>query len=151
MNISPSGLAFIKAQEGLRLEPYQDQVGIWTIGYGHARWTGGPITLEQAEAMLLDDLRPCLACVASRVNVPITQPQIDALTSLVFNVGPGAIIGTELIEDLNAGTYAGAADHFLDFVHGMVGGQKVVLPVLVARREAERTMFLSELPPEPSA
>jgi lysozyme len=151
MNLSPAGLAFIKAQEGLRLDPYQDQVGIWTVGYGHARWTGGAITLEQAEALLMDDLRPCLACVAQRVNVPITQPQIDALTSLVFNCGPGALIGTQLVEDLNAGNYGEAADHFLDFVHGIVAGQKVVLPVLEARRTAERAMFLSELPQEPAA
>lgn len=151
MNISPAGLAFIKAQEVLRLTPYIDAVGIRTVGYGHSRWTGGDITSDQAEQLLQADLRPCLACVAARVNVPLSQPQIDALASLVFNVGPGCLLGTELAEDLNAGNYEEAGDHFLDFCHGIVAGQKVVLPVLEARRKAEREMFLSELPPEPAA
>jgi lysozyme len=151
MNLSPAGLEFIKEQEGLRLTPYFDQVGIATIGWGHARWTGGDITLEQAEALLADDLRPCLACVSQRVNVPITQPQIGALTSLVFNCGPGPLLSSQLITDLNAGNYQEAGDHFLDWVHGYVNGVKVVLPVLEQRRAAERAMFLSELPPEPDA
>lgn len=151
MNISIQGIEFIKQQEGLRLTPYLDQVGISTIGYGHARWTGGDITLAQAEAMLLDDLRPCVACVASRVNVPITQPQIDALTSLVFNCGPGVLIGSHLEQDLNSGNYQEAGDRFLEWVHGIVNGVKVVLPVLEARRKLERAMFLSELPPQANA
>jgi lysozyme len=150
-DISPAGLAFIRAQEGLRLSPYLDQVGIRSIGYGHARWTGGDITLEQAEALLLDDLRPCLACIGQRVNVPITQPQVDALCSLLFNCGVGALIGTQIEEDLNAGNYGEAADGFLAWCHGMVNGEKVVLPSLLARRQSERAMFLSELPPEPAA
>ena len=148
---SPDGLARLRAFEGLRLIPYIDAVGIRSVGYGHSRWTGGTITDDQAEALLVADLRPCEASVNQRVNVPITQPQFDALVSLVFNVGPGAIIGTELIEDLNAGNYGEAADHILDFCHGIVNGVKVVLPVLEARRTAERAMFLSQLPDEPDA
>ncbi len=151
MNISDKGLAFIRAQEGLRLVPYQDQVGIWTVGYGHARWTGGPITQEQAESMLQDDLRPCLACIAQRVTVPITQPMVDALCSLIFNCGPGALVNSDLGRNLNAGNYQEAGDGFLDWCHGIVNGVKVVLPVLEARRAAERTMFLSQLPDEPDA
>jgi lysozyme len=150
-SISDKGLAFIRAQEGLRLSPYLDQVGIRTIGYGHARWTGGDITEAQAEALLQDDLRPCLACIDQRVMVPITQPMVDALCSLIFNCGPGALVNSDLGRNLNAGNYQEAGDGFLDWCHGIVNGEKVVLPVLLARRQAERVMFLSELPPEPDA
>lgn len=36
MKISDDGMALIKRFEGLRLQAYQDSVGVWTIGYG---WT----------------------------------------------------------------------------------------------------------------
>ena len=33
--INEAGLNLIKYFEGLRLTSYQDEAGIWTIGYGH--------------------------------------------------------------------------------------------------------------------
>ena len=107
--ISEKGLQFIRAQEGLRLTPYIDQVGVRTVGFGHARWTGGPITLEQADALLMADLRPCLACINSRVTVPLTQGQVDAPCSLLFNCGLGALAGSTLGVVLNTGAYEEAA------------------------------------------
>lgn len=145
VNVSPDGVAFIKAQEGLRLEPYTDAVGILTIGYGHARWTGGSITQEQADSLLATDLRPCEACVNARVLVPLTQGQFDALVSMVFNCGPGCLIGTHLADALNAGQYDLAATLMLEWCHGIVNGQKVVLPGLLARRQRERAMFLRDV------
>lgn len=142
MNISPVGVAFIKGEEGLRLEPYADAVGVRTVGYGHARWSGGAITEDQADALLQADLRPCEACVNSRITVPLSQGQFDALVSLVFNCGPGALIGTRLATELNRQNYGAAADELLNWCHGMVGGQRVVLPGLLARRQRERAMFL---------
>ena len=35
MVTSANGRTMIETFEGLRLEAYQDQRGIWTIGYGH--------------------------------------------------------------------------------------------------------------------
>ena len=34
MKISEKGLALIKEFEGCQLTAYQDEVGVWTIGYG---------------------------------------------------------------------------------------------------------------------
>ncbi len=34
MRTSQRGLNLIKSFEGLRLQAYQDSVGVWTIGYG---------------------------------------------------------------------------------------------------------------------
>jgi lysozyme len=150
-DISPAGLAFIRAQEGLRLTPYLDQVGIRTVGYGHARWTGGDITLEQAEALLLEDLRPCEACINSWVDVELTQGAFDALCSFSFNVGTGALINSTLLKLLNGGDYQGAADQFLEWCHGTVNGVRTVLPALLARRTEERRMFLVAGPPTDTA
>lgn len=150
-DVSPAGLTAIKAREGLRLRPYIDAVGVRTVGYGHARWTGGDITEAQAEQLLRDDLHPCLGCIAARIHAPLTQPQIDALASFLFNVGVGGLIGTRVEAELNAGNYQMAGDAMLEWCHGVVDGVKVVLPVLLARRQAERAMFLSELPEQAPA
>ena len=53
--------ALIKKHEGLRLKPYKDSVGIWTVGYGHNLEAHGEqipenITLERAEEYLDADL-----------------------------------------------------------------------------------------------
>ena len=49
MKTSERGVALIKAHEGLRLQAYQDPVGVWTIGYGH--------TNTKALATVADDPR----------------------------------------------------------------------------------------------
>lgn len=57
--ISPEAIMALKREEGVDLHAYQDQGGVWTIGYGH---TGPEVhaglvwTLAQAEAALLLDL-----------------------------------------------------------------------------------------------
>ena len=44
----------IKRHERLRLEPYRDSLGNWTVGYGHRLLTS--ITGVRAELLLTDDL-----------------------------------------------------------------------------------------------
>lgn len=70
--------------------------------------------------------------------VSVTQCERDALTSFVFNLGAKRLYDSTLLRKLTKGDRAGAADQFLRWNRG--GGR--VLPGLVARREAERRMFL---------
>lgn len=159
----------IKSFEGLpdgdprtvNLDPYLDPVGIWTIGWGHAiadvmgRHLKGPagraeararyprgITRADAEALLRADLRPRAADVARLVKVQLTDAQFGALVSLVFNIGVGNLASSTLLKLLNAGDYAGAAEQFLVWNKGRVGGKLVALRGLTRRRKAERAMFL---------
>lgn len=87
------GLALIKESEGLRLSTYLDAVGKPTIGYGHLIRPGetfnGPISQQQAEALLRKDLADTEQGIAKAVRVSITQGQFDALASFVFNLGRG--------------------------------------------------------------
>jgi lysozyme len=141
MSISPAGIALIQAHEGLRLTAYRDAGGVWTIGYGS---TGGvrrgmTITRDQAVLRLYHDLDTAESAVNSRVTVPLSQPQFDALVSLVFNIGGGAFRKSTLLQKLNAGDYAGAANEF----NRWVKAKGRVLPGLVTRRAAERALFLS--------
>ena len=59
MQISNKGLNLIKTFEGLRLESYQCQAGVWTIGYGHTHKVtkGMKITEEQADYYLKQDVK----------------------------------------------------------------------------------------------
>lgn len=53
--INDAGRKLIIEFEGLRLEPYRDSAGYWTIGIGHLVRPGEhftKITAEQAEARL---------------------------------------------------------------------------------------------------
>ncbi len=141
MSISPVGIALIQAHEGLRLMAYRDAVGVWTIGYGSTTGVrrGMRLTRDQAVLRLYHDLDDAEATINGRVMVPLTQPQFDALTSLVFNIGGGAFRKSTLLQKLNAGDYAGAAAEFPRWVKA----KSRILPGLVTRRAAERALFLS--------
>ena len=156
MKTSDRGIALIKAHEGLRLQAYQDPVGVWTIGYGHTTAAGPPkvergmkITDAGADAILRQDLAKFEGYVSSAVKVPLNQNEFDALVSFTFNLGPGNLRSSTLLKKLNAGDRAGAADEFLKWTKA--GGK--TLPGLVKRREAERALFLAPMvdprPPAP--
>ncbi|MGF6435019.1 lysozyme [Kosakonia sp. 1610] len=147
MRISDKGISLIKQFEGLRLTAYQDSVGVWTIGYG---WTqpvdgkpirpGMTIKEETAERLLRTGLVGYESDVSKLVKVKLTQGQFDALVSFAYNLGTSALSTSTLLQKLNAGDYAGAADEFPRW--NKAGGK--VLPGLMRRREAERALFLSD-------
>lgn len=146
MNISKSGIELIKRFEGLRLKAYQDSVGVWTIGYGWTRPVDGKkvgpgMQIDQATA---DRLLKCGVVqyeqgVNQLVKVKITQGQFDALVSFAYNLGLRSLSTSTLLQNLNDGDKQGAADQFGRWVNA--GGKR--LDGLVARRAAEREMFLS--------
>lgn len=90
-HISKEGLALIEEFEGLKLQAYQDSGGIETIGYGHAlqRWEPSltTITPEQALRILKMDIEPIEKSLAVLLTFPLTQNQVDALSSFIFNIG----------------------------------------------------------------
>ena len=107
MKTSQAGIDFIKSHEGLRLTTYLDQAGLPTIGYGHlikpteSNLLNTTITVEQAEALLKNDLIPAETVVNSQIFVPLTQQKYDALVSLVFNIGQGAFTTSTLKGRIN--------------------------------------------------
>jgi lysozyme len=140
LTFSQNGLSLTKKFEGLRLTAYQDQGGVWTIGYGHTGsdvQAGLTITDDQASDLLMKDTAKAVAAVYRLVSVPLTQNQFDALVDFVFNVGGGNFQSSTLLRDLNASNFAGAAAEFQkwDHVH------TVVVPGLLARRQAEAKLF----------
>lgn len=143
MQLSGSGLNSIKQYEGFRPTPYNDGAGYMTIGYGHQIQPGERFTrLSEAEALqlLASDVAGAESAVNNLVQVPLTQPMFDALTSLVFNWGASHFRDSTHLQKLNAGDYQGAAQRISE--HPITGRGKL-MPGLVRRRREEAAMFLS--------
>jgi hypothetical protein len=71
---------------------------------------------------------------------------VDALVSLVFNIGLGAFARSSVLARLNEGRYADAADAFLLWCNAQVkqrDGSYQKRPILLGRRQAEAELFRS--------
>jgi len=150
MKTSESGVVFIEGMEGLRLNAYQDRVGVWTNGYGntHGVVPGSTITAAQAQSDLLSNIAGSEYVINTVVKVPLTQNQFDALVDFVFNLGSGNFQSSTLLRLLNQGNYAQAANEFPKWNHA--GG--VVVDGLTKRRLGEQAMFNAQVgvPLQPS-
>lgn len=133
-------IELIKKAEGLSLDAYLCPAGIPTIGYGHTGKDvklGMTCTQQQADEWLMEDFESACRDVKAAVKVPLTDNQLDALGSFVFNLGINRISQSTLLKKLNAGDYQGAAQEFDRWVFA----GKVKLKGLVIRRAAERKLF----------
>lgn len=142
MQLGARGLALIESFEKLALAAYQDQGGIWTIGYGHVgpdAFDGATCSVDRAVGWLTQDTQKAALAVLRSVDVPLTQNQFDAVVAFTFNVGVGAEAHSTLCRLLNTKDFAAAADEFPRWNH--VAG--VVSDGLTRRRAAERELFLS--------
>jgi lysozyme len=147
MNIA----TFIAKSESFSAYVYNDPPGSdkYSIGYGHQVREGdpyfpftsfrGPISLDEAKNLLIQDTLSAQLCVEQSVTVAINDNQKTALTSLCYNIGCNAFSSSTLVRFLNDGQYQLAADEFLRWVYS--GGQKS--DGLALRRSQERSLFLS--------
>ena len=141
-------IEFIKEEEGFRAVAYLCPAKIPTIGYGHTRTVKlsdvgvKKISKEQAEILLLDDLKTANAAAAAVTGLS-DGPIFWAVTSFIFNLGPGALHGksTQIARHLVMKNYVKAAAGMQRYVYG--GGRK--LPGLVKRRKKEGDMILESL------
>ena len=139
MNIGQKGIELIKHFEGCELEAYKCPAGVWTIGYGHIKGVseGMSITQEQAEQMLLDELKEYENYINELVVVDLSQNQFDALVSWVYNLGPANLSASTMLKVLNSGEYEDVPAQMKRW--NKAGGK--VLEGLIRRREAEACLF----------
>lgn len=153
--VGEKGVRMIKSFEGFFAYPYDDyndrpwsesQVGTKTIGYGliPSDFPRGKfpthMTEPQAARALREHLDADYAPAVAALKLPLTQDQFDALTSAVYNLGPGVIApDTQVGKALRAHKWRRAANHLLDWDRA----NGVALPGLRRRRRAERKLFLT--------
>lgn len=144
MQTNSAGIDIIKKNEGLRLDAYEDVVGVWTIGYGDT----GPdvkrglrITEDEAERRLADRLaREFEPGVLAAIRpAPTTGNQFSAMVSLAYNIGVRAFTSSTVVRMHKAGDYVAAAEAFNLWVKA--GGR--VYAGLVRRRQEEAELYLS--------
>jgi len=144
MRISANGLKKLMQWEGTILHIYKDAAGLPTIGTGHLIVKGedfsAGITTEQAADLLQSDLMRFEDVVNSKVTVPLTQSQYDALVSFAFNVGVGAFRSSTLLKKLNAGDYDAIPEQLKRW--NKAGGK--VIDGLTYRRRNEIALWNSE-------
>lgn len=149
--VSNAGINLIKEFEGCHLTAYQDEVGVWTIGYGITNSDrsitgttikrGIKISQATAEKWLEESLNrkylPKVMKYDTRYNW--NQNEIDALTSFAYNIGS--------IDQLTANGSRSRdtiAKKMLEY--NKAGG--TVYRGLTRRREAERKLFLTPVEEE---
>lgn len=148
--ITPIGLNIIKSFEqgpegGFAKRPYKCSAGYWTIGWGHEilphEKFNIPMTEEEAENLLVQDLIIAQRSVMRLIRVPLQDWQYDALVSFTFNVGGGRLQTSTLRALVNREEHHLVPAQFRRWVYG--GGR--VLPGLVKRRDIEARLYSGEL------
>lgn len=140
--LSSRGAQLIARYEGFRSRPYRDPVGVWTIGYGSTKGVTAntrPLGRIRAMRRLRREVGRTYGKAINDLRLPLTQNQFDALTSFVYNVGPGGIArSTGIGRALRAHNWRTAANELLRW--DKAGGRRLL--GLTRRRQAERRLFL---------
>lgn len=138
------GINFLATEEGLRLKPYLDVVGIPTIGIGMTYYpdTGKrvtmqdkPLTKEQVISMFAKIVKPYETAVWSVTRDDINQNQFNALTSLCYNIGVNGFKNSTVVKRVNKNPAdPQIADAFLMWIKPAV---------LKSRRKREIALYFS--------
>lgn len=168
VKLSATGAALMHRYEGCRNKPYLCPAHIWTIGYGHVLYQEQirlpmvrtpekevsmirrefPLQQEDARVWSKSEIGELFAADVAGFERGVlrlvpgaagAQGRFDALVSFAFNAGLGNLQRSTIRMKANRGDWEGAADAFMQWTKG--GGKE--LPGLVARRKAERALFLS--------
>jgi len=142
--VDQDGLDFLAKEEGLRLEPYLDSVGIPTIGIGSTYYENGnrvrmvdpPITKERAFELFSNVLESYEKTVWSITRDDINQNQFNALVSLCFNIGSGAFKGSTLVKRVNVNPNDPSIRQAFEMWKN-AGGK----PILLKRRKREADLY----------
>jgi GH24 family phage-related lysozyme (muramidase) len=117
-----------------RIKPGDEVRGVLTIGKGHTRhvYPGQTCTQEESDRWHEEDLQGAATLAQHVIRVPVYQHEFDAFVSILNNVGPGRLPGSNgpkdlgragivtlkngqpstLLRELNAGNYDVAATWF---------------------------------------
>lgn len=101
--INQAGLNLLTTFEGRKLTAYQDQGGVWTIGYGHTGpdvVDGLTITVDQAISLLQQDLQRFYH-LDDYISEQVNDNQYSALICLAYNIGLRAIKMSKVLSCVN--------------------------------------------------
>jgi lysozyme len=136
------GFHRVPKNEPSRAHPYICPAGYWTIGYGRlCKSDHSPISQDQAEEFLREDLRVALVATIRFCPVLATEPEerLAAIVDFTFNLGAGRLQTSTLRRRINQRDWVAAGAELRRWVYG--GGK--VLPGLIDRRGQEAKILNS--------
>lgn len=168
MRMTDAGIKLIVSEEGIRTKAYPDPESPlakelqkpeakrkanwssldgspWTIGIGETGPGIGPNTVWTEEFVWssfyrrLNVFEDNIREILSAANVSLTDNQFSAITSFCWNVGIDEFKTSTMLKKLASGDVQGAADEFSRWNKS----RGKVIPDLVARRDHERSLFLT--------
>jgi lysozyme len=146
--IGVKGLNLIKEFEGLKLKPYQDVIGIWTIGIGTTVYPNGQ-KVNQSDPQineivsllyLTHDLEYFCKQVDAYTTDAVNQHQFDSLTSFAYNCGVGNLKSSTLLKKVNVNP--GDVTIRDEFMKWSKAAGKVVKGLQI-RRQKEADLYFS--------
>jgi len=114
LGLSALGLAQIGFQENFRGDAYQDDAGVWTVGFGATKGVqkGDTITVRHALSRLArevkDEYEDGVAKCAG--DVLISQGEYDLYLGITYNIGVHGFCTSTMLKKLKAGDYEGACE-----------------------------------------
>ena len=108
-------LTRLEGEEGIRLFPYRDSLGVLTIGIGRNLETRG-LTAEEARDLCRHDLRDTWAGLLARWPwmAGLDEPRRVVVIDMAFNLGIAGLANfVKFLAALKTGEYAHAADEML--------------------------------------
>lgn len=147
MKTSERGIDLLKVLEegkGFSSKSYLCPAGKRTIGYGHVILPDDniiePITEDQAEDILENDVVIAENAINKYVKVPLTQNQFDALVCFVFNVGKTNFKTSTLLKFINEQLWDKIPKQFKRWVYH----NKTFIKGLENRRKIEVRLWNNE-------
>jgi lysozyme len=107
--LDDNGYKLIQGFEGLSLVPYLCKAKVATIGYGNVFYPSGikvtmqdkPISLATASWMFRTIADRFAVDVDKLIKANLNQNQFNAITSLAYNIGIGALAKSTLLKKVN--------------------------------------------------
>jgi lysozyme len=145
---SQNAINLIKKFEKFSPKSYLCPAGVPTIGYGSTMWTDGSkvklgqtVTLQDAEKLMAFFLANVIHFIPNNVN----QNQFDALSSFLYNVGPGNFRKSELLKMVKQNPDNELIrDEFMKWKLHRKNGNLVPSNGLINRRKAEIELYFKD-------
>ena len=139
--LSKQGADFIKSWEKLSLVAYRPvPCDPWTIGFGHIDNVkqGDHISIVEAGFLFSRDIQEMIDHTDPHIHTTLTQNQMDAVISFVFNIGPDAFIRSTALRYINSGNLSDVPAQFQRWVHLQDGS---ISAGLANRRQSESIIW----------
>lgn len=149
MRLSIQSIDKLKQLEGFRAKAYIPVPGdVPTVGYGFTQGVqlGDVMTRAEADARLVEELRPYETAVWQGCTNAPNQNQFDAMVLLCFNIGIAGFKRSTVLKAHNRGDHQAAARAFA--LWNKSGGK--VYAGLTRRRAEEAALYLTPVPGDAS-